>query len=43
MKIFLILVTTLLSFTLMAQTSPIGKWKTIDDGTKKPKSIVEIF
>ncbi len=23
--------------------SPVGKWKTIDDETKKPKSIVEIY
>lgn len=32
-------------FTLTAQAaevSPVGKWRTIDDHTKKPKSIVEI-
>ncbi len=26
-----------------AQTSPLGKWKTIDDDSGKPKSIVEIY
>ena len=27
----------------MADGSPIGKWKTIDDETKKEKSIVEVY
>ncbi|MDH5474877.1 MAG: DUF2147 domain-containing protein [Cyclobacteriaceae bacterium] len=31
------------SFIIYAQTSPIGKWKTIDDDTGKEKSIVEIY
>lgn len=26
-----------------AQNSPIGRWKTIDDATGKPKSLVEIY
>src|SRR5512137_491547 len=26
-----------------APTSPIGRWKTIDDASHKPKSIVEIY
>lgn len=30
------------SFAAMAQSTPVGKWVTIDDATKKPKSIVEI-
>lgn len=28
---------------LAAAQSPVGKWKTIDDETGKPKSVVEIF
>ncbi len=31
------------SLGLAQETSIIGKWKTIDDETNKPKSIVEIF
>ncbi len=26
-----------------AQTSPVGRWKTLDDSTGKPKSVVEIY
>jgi uncharacterized protein (DUF2147 family) len=26
-----------------APTSPVGRWKTVDDATKKPKSIVDIY
>ena len=26
-----------------AQSSPVGRWKTIDDATGKPKSLVEIY
>lgn len=37
------LLTTCVSLTLWAQSSPVGRWTTIDDETKKPKSIVEIF
>ncbi|MEL7532151.1 MAG: DUF2147 domain-containing protein [Bacteroidota bacterium] len=36
------LVFMLMAVTALAQ-SPIGKWKTIDDETNKPKSIVEIY
>ncbi|MEL6845841.1 MAG: DUF2147 domain-containing protein, partial [Bacteroidota bacterium] len=32
----------LMTLTTLAQ-SPVGKWKTIDDETNKPKSIVEIY
>ncbi|MFK7923326.1 MAG: DUF2147 domain-containing protein, partial [Bacteroidia bacterium] len=32
----------LMTLTTFAQ-SPVGKWKTIDDETNKPKSIVEIY
>jgi len=28
---------------LQAQNSPVGRWKTIDDSTGKPKSVVEIY
>lgn len=31
-----------LAFSAVAQESPVGVWKTIDDETKQPKSIVEI-
>jgi uncharacterized protein (DUF2147 family) len=36
---------TLIFLTQMAlaQNSIVGQWKTIDDGTHKPKSIIEIF
>lgn len=43
-RILLVCFTLLLSFALPAwAASPVGKWKTIDDETKKEKSIVEIF
>ena len=32
-----------LSAAAFAQTSPVGSWTTIDDKTKKPKSVVEIY
>lgn len=32
-----------LSATAFAQSSPVGTWTTIDDKTKKPKSVVEIY
>lgn len=31
------------SLTAHAQQAPIGHWKTIDDATGKPKSVVEIY
>ncbi|HCY85066.1 MAG TPA: DUF2147 domain-containing protein [Desulfobacteraceae bacterium] len=49
MKHFIKLGTLVLFITLVAaasawaQTSIIGKWKTIDDETNEPKSIVQIF
>ncbi|MCG8616398.1 MAG: DUF2147 domain-containing protein [Desulfobacterales bacterium] len=49
MKHFVKLGTLVLFITLVAaasawaQTSIIGKWKTIDDETNEPKSIVQIF
>lgn len=39
---FVALFSLLFSLTAFANTSPVGKWKTIDDETKKEKSIVEI-
>lgn len=39
----LLLVLFLLPMAVLAQTSPVGKWKTMDDKTGKPKSIVEIY
>ncbi|TWI12551.1 DUF2147 domain-containing protein [Aerolutibacter ruishenii] len=32
-----------LSASAFAQSSPVGSWTTIDDKTKKPKSVVEIY
>jgi len=32
-----------LSSLAFAQTSPVGTWTTIDDKTRKPKSVVEIY
>jgi uncharacterized protein (DUF2147 family) len=34
--------TGLLPLSWADETSPVGKWKTIDDNTGKPKSVVEI-
>lgn len=39
--VLLLCLTSLVSFAADL-TSPVGKWKTIDDETKLPKSIVEI-
>ena len=32
-----------MSSLAFAQTSPVGTWTTIDDKTRKPKSVVEIY
>lgn len=42
MKTIMTLCLALLSFALSAQ-SVVGKWRTIDDETGKPKSVVEIY
>jgi len=42
MKLVLTLLISIFSLTLFSQ-SVVGKWKTIDDETGKPKSIVEIY
>ena len=42
-KYFLLIFIVLLSNTLLAQHTVIGKWKTIDDETGKPISIIEIY
>ena len=39
----IILIVLLLVATTLYSQSVIGKWKTIDDETNKPKSIVEIY
>ncbi len=41
MKLFL--VTILMSSFVLAQDAIVGQWKTIDDETGKPKSIIEVF
>lgn len=39
-----LLITSLMGLCVsLAAQSPVGKWKTIDDETEKPKSIVEIY
>ncbi|MDH5365435.1 MAG: DUF2147 domain-containing protein [Cyclobacteriaceae bacterium] len=43
MRYLLTAVTLCVVFLTYAQTSPVGKWKTIDDETGKEKSIVEIY
>lgn len=43
LKIVAILIISLISFNVSAQSDIIGKWKTIDDETGKAKSIVEIY
>lgn len=40
-KLFVALL-ALLPAAAFAQSSPVGRWKTIDDETGKPKSVVEI-
>ncbi len=40
---FTIIIAALFSVSALWAASPIGKWKTIDDETKKEKSIVEIY
>ena len=41
--LFTALLCVAMSFSLSAQSDIVGKWKTIDDETGKPKSIVEIY
>lgn len=43
MRIFLHLVTFFSCSLVLAANPFVGKWKTIDDDTNKPKSIVEIY
>ena len=42
-KLLLLTVSFVFTLALFAQGSPIGYWKTIDDETNKPKSIVQIY
>lgn len=37
-----LLLATILTSTAFAQVSPVGSWKSIDDETKQPKSIIVI-
>lgn len=43
MKHIIILIAILISAATVSAQSIVGKWKTIDDETGKPKSVVEIF
>ena len=40
-KLWLLLL-LVLPLSVLAQSSPVGKWRTLDDKTGKPKSIVQI-
>ena len=42
-KTAIALLLCLLPVAAFAQNTPVGKWRTIDDKTGKPKSIVEIY
>ncbi len=42
-KILLLAILSTFALATQAQTDIFGKWKTIDDETGKPKSIVEIY
>src|SRR5262245_61661128 len=41
-KLFLVMGLSLMGPALLAMDSPVGKWRTIDDQTGKPRSIVQI-
>ena len=43
MKNLILLILSLLAFNAHAADKIVGQWKTIDDETNKPKSIVEIY
>lgn len=43
MKISILVCSLLVSSQLMAQESIVGQWKTIDDESGKPRSVVEIY
>lgn len=43
MKTLLLLGSIIFGLNAFSQTSPVGRWKSIDDETKQPKSIIEIF
>lgn len=43
MKNLILLSAILLTSSVYAQTSPVGKWNTVDDNTGKVRSTVEIF
>ena len=39
----IILILALLPLTAFAQSSPIGKWRTLDDKTGKPMTVTEVY
>ena len=41
--ILALLLSVVLPLSAIAQDSPAGRWRTIDDATGKPKSIIEIY
>lgn len=43
MKLSIMLGLLFAGMAAFSQTSPIGKWKTIDDETGQPKSVIQIF
>jgi uncharacterized protein (DUF2147 family) len=42
-KLFVAVLFVMTSMHAFAESGIVGKWKTIDDETKEPKSIIEIF
>lgn len=42
-KVILLATSILFACIIFAQNSPVGYWKTIDDETNKPKSVVHIY
>jgi uncharacterized protein (DUF2147 family) len=43
MRKLLFLLISVISTSVLAQTDPTGRWKTIDEETGEPKSIIEIY
>lgn len=43
MKSILLITLFLTYLSAFAQTTPVGRWKSIDDETHQPKSIIQIF
>jgi uncharacterized protein (DUF2147 family) len=42
-RLFALLALSLVSLCTHAQDSPLGRWRSIDDATGKPKAVIEIY